>query len=105
MLLDLIGFFVCLAPVVALLGWRLAVDHRELTAGVVRADIHAGVIHALGGETFLAIDVCTPLLWRRGHVRLSAPAGYEGLIGAVAPTVFNRLPAHYDVVIHCRGGA
>lgn len=105
MLRDLIGFMACVAPVVALLGWRVAVDHRVLAASIVRADIHAGVTQALGGETFLAIDVCTPLPWRRGQVHLSAPAGYEGHIGAAAPTVFDRLPADYDVVIHCGLGA
>jgi hypothetical protein len=105
MLLDLVGFLMCVAPIVGLLVWRRELDHRAVEAGVVRADIHAGVTRALGGETFLAIDVRSPVLWWRGHVRLSAPTGYEGLIGAAAPTVFDRLPSHYDVIIHCGGNA
>ena len=105
MLLDLVGFIACLGPILALLAWRRALDQRALAAGVVRADIHAGVTRALGGETFLAVDVLAPALWRRGRVRLWAPSRDEGLIGAAAPTVFDRLPAHYDVIIHCGGGS
>ena len=105
MLIDLVGLVMVLAPILALLAWRRALDARALAAGVVRADIHAGVTRALGGETFLSIDVLAPAPWRRGHVRMWAPANFEGLIGAAAPTVFDRLPAHYDVIIHCGGGA
>jgi hypothetical protein len=105
MLLDLVSFVVCLAPVFGLLAWRRAMDQRALTAGVVRADIHAGVTRALGGETFIAVDVLAPALWRRGRVRLWAPSNYEGLIGAAAPTVFDHLPARYDVTVYCGGAA
>ena len=105
MLLDFATLVMCLAPVLGLLAWRRAQDGRALAAAVVRADIHAGVTRALGGETFLAVDVLAPALWRRGRVRLWAPTNYEGLIGAAAPTVFDRLPAHYDVTIHLGGGA
>ena len=106
MLIDLVGFvMIVVAPILGLLAWRRAIDARTLAAGVVRADIQAGVRHALGGETFLAVDVLAPALWRRGRVRLWAPSNYEGLIGAAAPTVFDRLPAHYDVIIHCGGGS
>jgi hypothetical protein len=93
MLIDLVSFALCTAPILGLLAWQRVTDARVLAASVVRADIHAGVTRALGGETFLAI------------VRLWAPTNYEGLIGAAAPTVFDRLPAHYDVIIHCGGGA
>ena len=105
MLSDLVGFVMVLTPILGLLAWRRAMDARALAAGVVRADIHAGVRRALGGETFLAVDVLAPALWRRGRVRLWAPSNYEGLIGAAAPTVFDRLPAHYDVIIRCGGGS
>jgi len=105
MLIDLVSFALCMAPVLGLLAWQRVMDARAVAASVVRADIHAGVTRALGGETFLAIDVLAPALWRRGRVRMWAPTNYEGLIGAAAPTVFDRLPAHYDVIIHCGGGA
>ena len=105
MLVDMMGLVLCMAPILGVLAWRLTLDHRAYVAGVVRADIHAGVTRVLGGETFLAIDVRGPALWRRGRVRLSAPSGYESLIGAATPTVFDRLPAHYDVIIHCGGGS
>ena len=105
MLIDLVGLVMVLTPILALLAWQRVMDARAVAAAVVRADIHAGVRRALGGETFLAIDVAAPALWRRGRVRMWAPTNYEGLIGAAAPTVFDRLPAHYDVIIHCGGGA
>ena len=105
MLIDFVTLVMCLAPILGLLAWRHAMDARTLAAGVVRADIHAGVTRALGGETFLTVDVLAPALWRRGRVRLWAPSNYEGLIGAAAPTVFDRLPAHYDVIIHCGGAS
>ena len=105
MLSDLVGFVMVVAPIPALVAWRRATDASVLAAGVVRADIHAGVRRALGGETFLAVDVLAPAPWRRGRVRLWAPSNYEGLIGAAAPTVFDRLPAHYDVIIHCGGAS
>ena len=101
MLIDFVALVMCLAPITGWLAWQLTLDARARAAGIVRADIHAGVTRALGGETFVAIDVLAPALWRRGRVRLWAPTNYEGLIGAAAPTVFDRLPAHYDVIIHC----
>ena len=101
MLIDLVRFVMCLTPILGLLVWQQAADRHAEAAGAVRADIHAGVTRALGGESFLAIDVRPPLPWRHGHVRLCAPTGYEGLLGAAAPTVFDRLPAHYDVIIYC----
>jgi hypothetical protein len=105
MLVDMLGLVLCMAPVLGALAWQLTRDQRAYAAAVVRADIHAGVTRALGGETFLAIDVESPRLWRRGHVTLSAPRGYESLLADATPTVFDRLPAHYDVVIHCGGGS
>ena len=105
MLSDLVGFVIVLAAILGLLAWRRATDARALAADLVRSDIHARVRRALGGETFLAVDVLAPVLWRRGRVRLWAPSNSEGLIGAAAPTVFDRLPAHYDVIIHCGGGS
>ena len=60
MLLDFVTLVMCLAPVLGLLAWRRAMDARALAASVVRADIHAGVTRALGGETLLAVDVLAP---------------------------------------------
>lgn len=49
MLIDLVSFVLCLAPVLGLLAWQRAMDARALAASVVRADIHAGVTRTLGG--------------------------------------------------------
>ena len=105
MLMDLMSFVMVLTPILTLLAWRHVVDARVLAASLVRADIHAGVRRALGGETFVAVDELAPALWRRGRVRLWAPSSDAGLIGAATPTVFDRLPAHDDVLIHCGGGS
>jgi hypothetical protein len=104
MLSDLMGLIVCVAPIVGLLMWREHGDRREQAAGIVRADIHAGVTKALEGESLLAIQVEGPTAWRAGQVTLSTPSGYESLIGQASRSVFERLPSGYDVVIHCGGG-
>ena len=76
-----------------------------IEAGQLRADIHHAANRALGGESLLAIRVDHPTPWRRGHVHLSAPLGYEWLVGDVSPAVLSRLPDRYDMVIHCGGAA
>jgi hypothetical protein len=105
MLSDIIGLSLIVAPLVGALAWRNAIDRRAHRASVIRADVHAGATRTLGGDSYLTIDVRCPTPWRQGEVRLSAPRGYESLIGDVAGTVFERLPARYDVVIHCGGVA
>jgi hypothetical protein len=93
------------APVIALLVWLQRSDRRRIEAGQLRADIHHAANRALGGESLLAIRVDHPTPWRRGHVHLSAPLGYEWLVGDVSPAVLSRLPDRYDMVIHCGGAA
>ena len=69
------------APIIALLVWLQQHDRRLSEAGRLRADIHHAANRALGGESLLAIRVDHPTPWRRGHVHLSAPLGYEWLVG------------------------
>ena len=102
---DVVGFVMIAAPVVGLLVWREHVERRKNAADLVRADVHAGAMKALDGETLLAIDVRYPTVWRHGEVRLATPSGYESLIGQATMAVLSRTPAGYDVVIHCGGGA
>ena len=105
MLMDIAGLVITAAPLVGLLAWRHHVDHREREAGLVRADIHASATRVLGGESLLAIAVECPTAWRPGHVRLSAPTGYESLVEEVSHAVLGRVPDGYEVVIHCGGGS
>ena len=102
---DLVGLIVSVSPILGLLVWRQAVDRRRLAAAIVRADVHAGATRALEGEPLLAINVQAPTLWHPGHVRLSTPQGYEPLIGRAFQTVMERVPAGYEVVIHCGGNS
>ena len=105
MMSDIVGLVVGVAPVVGVLMWCGYLDRREHAAGVIRADIHAGVSRVLQGETVLAIQVEGPTVWRAGQVKLSTPRGYESLVGQASRTVFDRMPAGYDVIIHCGGGS
>ena len=57
MLSDLVGLIVAVAPFLALLVWREQVERRQHAAALVRADLHAGAVRALGGESLLAINV------------------------------------------------
>jgi hypothetical protein len=102
---DLVGLIVSMSPIVGLLVWRERVDRRRHAADVVRADVYAGATHALEGESLLAVDVEPPTAWRPGAVRLSTPSGYEPILGRALRTVMERVPAGYEVVIHCGGTA
>jgi hypothetical protein len=98
---DLLGLIVSVSPIVGLLVWRERMDRRQDAADIVRADVHAGATRALKGESLLSINVDAPTVWRPGHVRLSTPSGYEPLIGRAFQSVLERVPADYEVVIHC----
>jgi hypothetical protein len=102
---DLVGLLVSMSPIVGLLVWREHVDRQRHAADIVRADVHAGVIRALEGESLLAIKAQAPTAWRPGTVRLSTPSGYEPLIGRAFQTVLERVPDGYEVVISCGGNA
>lgn len=102
---DIVGLVVSLAPVVGLLAWREHGDRREHAAGLIRADMQAGIIQALEGESVVAIDVRCPTVWRGGRVRLSAPAGYERVAGEASRAVLGRLPGGYHVMVECGGGS
>jgi hypothetical protein len=105
MLSDLVGLIISVSPILGLLLWREQADRRQRAAAIVRADVHAGATRALEGESLLAINVNAPTAWWPGRVRLSTPTGYEPLIGRAFQTVLERVPAGYEVVIHCGGNS
>jgi hypothetical protein len=100
---DLVGLILSVSPIIGLLVWRGHRDRQQHAADIVHADVHAGATRVLEGESLLAIKVEAPTAWRPGHVRLSTPSGYEPLIGRAFQTVLERVPAGYEVVIHCGG--
>jgi hypothetical protein len=102
---DVAGLFIVAAPILGVLTWRNLLDHRAETADALRAELHAGAVRALGGESLLNITVDGPMPWSHGQVTLTAPTGYESLIQDVAPTVFARMPANYDLLISCGGAS
>jgi len=74
-------------------------DRREARALSLRADLHAAMARALGGESLVALWVRSPALWREGQVVLSAPAGSESLTRAAWKAIAGRVPEGYDLVV------
>jgi hypothetical protein len=105
MVSDLVGLVLSMAPILGLLVWRGHMDRRQHIADVIHADVHAGATRVFRGESLLAVKVEPPTVWRPGHVRLTTPGGYEPLIGRAFQTVMERVPAGYEVVIHCGGNS
>lgn len=88
------------APVVLALAWRNAIDRRRDRAAAVSAGVRSAVVHALGGESLVAVHVELPTPWASGRVHLSAPDGYRRLVDEACLDVAQRLPLAYDLVIH-----
>ena len=105
MLSDLVGLAVTVGPVVGVLVWAARAERRQEEALLIRAEVDATARVALSGESLLAIEVECPTAWHPGEVRLATPSGYESVLGQAAHAVLARVPAGYDVVIHCGGGA
>ena len=85
--------------VIGPLAWSAWMTRREARALGVRAEIHAAVARALGGESFVAVRVVAPTPWSEGRVFLSAPAGCESLVTAVWESVAAKLPRDYDLIV------
>lgn len=85
--------------------WRVAVDHAIERASIVRAEIDAAVRGALGGESFLSVDVKTPGLVGRGQVILSVPEGWGELVEHSMHDVMAHVPERYDLVIRAGAGS
>jgi len=85
--------------VVVPLALRALNDRREARALAVRADVHRAAVRALGGESFLAVHVEKPGLFRRGQVVLNAPADWEWLIETSWPAIIRHVPQRWDLVV------
>jgi hypothetical protein len=76
--------------------WR---DRRRERSLAVQAEVETAVNHALGGESFVTVEVHPALAWRPGQVILSAPADWRSLIDTAAPRVLDALPRNYELVV------
>ena len=81
------------------LGWRAWRDQAEARALAVRADIHAALTRALGGESLVSLRVVPSMPWREGRVFLSAPSGCESLVRSAWSAVVAKVPPDYDLVV------
>lgn len=85
--------------IVAPLGWRARRDRRHARELAIRADIQGTVDRALGGESFVTVQVESKSLRRRGRVVLSVPAFYEWLLDRAWRPVIERVPPGYELVV------
>jgi hypothetical protein len=94
-----VGFVLLGSAVFGPLVLRIALERREDQALRLRAIVHAAAVQVLGGESFLAVHVTPPLLWRPGRVSLSTPADWECLVERVWPRVLALVPADYELIV------
>jgi hypothetical protein len=99
MLAGLLGIVALGVMVVGPLVWRVRQDRRGERAQIVRAEVHAALFRALGGDSLVAVEVEAPSLRRAGRVVLSAPADWHRLLASHWRAVAARVPAGYEVVI------
>jgi len=85
--------------IVAPLGWQAWKDGRHARELTIRADIQSTVDRALGGESFVTVQVESKSLRRRGRVVLSVPAFYEWLLDRAWRPVIERVPPGYELVV------
>jgi hypothetical protein len=99
MLPGIIGLVFFVALVVGPLAWRVWHDRRVERALTIRAHIHAAVVRALGGESFVAVNVRPPAAWRPGRVELTAPSDWRFLLEPAWSAVMSRVPDDYELVV------
>ena len=81
------------------IAWRTWYDRRTARAQLLHADVDAAVRHALGGESFVSVEVVPAAVWRRGQVILGAPTGWLWLIERAWKRAAAAAPRDYDFVI------
>src|SRR5262245_19350866 len=81
------------------LAWRAWNDRRRARALLVRADVHRAVIRALGGESYVSVNVEPPGLSHPGRVILATPAGWESLLEAAAGEALAHTPTTWELVV------
>jgi hypothetical protein len=79
--------------------WRLRQDRREARAETIQADANRALFDALGGESFVAVQVQAPSFWGPGRVVLSTPSDWQWLLVPAWSAVVARVPADYELVV------
>jgi hypothetical protein len=87
------------ALVVAPLAWRVWQDRREERALAVRATAHAAMVRALGGESFVAVNVQPGAPWRAGRIELSAPSDWRFLLEPAWSAVMRQVPGDWELIV------
>ena len=87
------------ALVLAPLAWRVWQDRRDERALAVRASIHAAVVRALGGESFVAVNVRPAAPWRPARIELSAPSDWRFLLEPAWSAVMARMPGDWELIV------
>jgi hypothetical protein len=101
--MGMVSAFIALVLMVGLasgpLLWRLRQDRREERAQAVRADASTALFRAFGGESFVAVQVQAPSVWRPGRVVLSAPSDWQWLLAPAWSSVVAHVPEDYELVV------
>jgi hypothetical protein len=97
----MVGFAGLLVAAMVVVPLAVAVwsDRRREAADRVAAGVRAAVRQRLGGESFVTVQVTTPVLGRRGRVVLAAPAGYGWMLERAWAGAASRVPAGFDLVV------
>jgi hypothetical protein len=99
MLGGLIGILVLAVLVVGPLLWRIRQDRRVDRALAVRAQVYSALVHALGGESLVAVHVDPPAPWRPGRVILDAPVDWHRQLAPHWAALAARVPGDYELVV------
>ena len=99
MVSELLVFVVMAGLVLGPLLWRAHEDRRQARALAIRADLHATLFRALGGDSLVAVEVEPPALGRAGRVVLSAPADWAWLLEPAWASVAAHVPSGYEIVV------
>ena len=99
MVAAIVGLVIVGALFVGPLVWRVWLDRRQERAMAVRAQAHAAVVRALGGESLVAISVEAPAAWRPGRIVVSAPSDWRFLLEQASNALVRQVPAHYELVV------
>jgi hypothetical protein len=99
MLSGLIAFLLLIGLASGPLLWRVRQDRRDARAQAVRADASSALFRALGGESFVAVQVQAPTLWRPGRVVLTTPSDWQWLLAPAWSSVVEHVPGDYELVV------
>lgn len=105
MLSGLIALLLLIGLASGPLLWRVRQDRRDTCAQAVRADVSSALFRAFGGESFVAVQVQAPTLWRPGRVVLTAPSDWQWLLAPAWSGVVGHVPVDYELVVKPAGSA